>query len=115
MALGILILLTFSEQPLLLLVISSALSAIVMFIYSILLIVLNRRALPAMIRISGYRLAILAFAVVWFGYFSARVVIEYGGQLSDAAGAADQAPVGDRPLGRAGADRPPHHCDHIAS
>ena len=80
-ALGILILLTFSEQPLLLLVISSALSAIVMFIYSILLIVLNRRALPAMIRISGYRLAILAFAVVWFGYFSVRVIIEYGGQL----------------------------------
>lgn len=50
--------------------ISSALSAIVMFVYSILLIVLNRRALPAIIRISGYRLGILAFAVVWFGYLS---------------------------------------------
>lgn len=80
-AIGILILLTFTEQPLLLLVISSALSAIVMFVYSILLIVLSRRALPAVIRISGYRLGILAFAVVWFGYFSTRVVIEYGGQL----------------------------------
>ena len=61
--------------------ISSALSAIVMFIYSILLIVLNRGALPKMIRISGYRLGILLFAVVWFGYFSTRVVLEYGAQL----------------------------------
>ena len=43
---GIAILLTFTEQPLVLLVIGSALSAIVMFIYSILLIVLNRKALP---------------------------------------------------------------------
>ena len=78
---GIVILLTVTEQPLLLIVISSALSAGVMFIYSILLIVLNRKALPAVIRISGYRLAILGFAVLWFGYFSARVIIEYGGQL----------------------------------
>jgi Mn2+/Fe2+ NRAMP family transporter len=78
---GIAILFVFTEQPLLLLVISSALSAIVMFIYSILLIVLNRRALPQMIRLSGYRLGILLFAVVWFGYFSVRVVLEYGTQL----------------------------------
>jgi hypothetical protein len=78
---GIAILLTITEQPLLLIVISSALSAGVMFIYSILLIVLNRKALPKMIRLSGYRLAIIGFAVVWFGYFSARVIIEYGGQL----------------------------------
>ena len=78
---GIAILFVFTEQPLVLLVISSALSAIVMFIYSILLIVLNRGALPKMIRISGYRLGILLFAVVWFGYFSTRVVLEYGAQL----------------------------------
>ena len=52
-----------------------------MFIYSILLIVLNRSALPKIIRISGYRLGILLFAVVWFGYFSTRVVLEYGAQL----------------------------------
>ena len=80
-AVGVVILLTITEQPLLLIVISSALSAGVMFIYSILLIVLNRKALPAVIRISGYRLAIIAFSVVWFGYFSIRVILEYGGQL----------------------------------
>ena len=78
---GIAILFVFTEQPLVLLVISAALSAIVMFIYSILLIVLNRSALPKIIRISGYRLGILLFAVVWFGYFSTRVVLEYGAQL----------------------------------
>ena len=78
---GVTILLTFTEQPLLLLVIGSALSAIVMFIYSILLIVLNRKALPRAIQLSGYRLAILGFAVIWFGYFSVRVIIEFGGQL----------------------------------
>jgi hypothetical protein len=80
-AVGIAIVLVFTEQPLLLLVIGSALSAGVMFIYSILLIVLNRGALPQAIRIRGYRLAIMCVAVVWFGYFSTRVIIEYGGQL----------------------------------
>ncbi len=78
---GITIVLVFTEQPLLLLVIGSALSAGVMFIYSILLIVLNRGALPSAIRLRGYRLAIMCFAVVWFGYFSFRVILEYGGQL----------------------------------
>jgi hypothetical protein len=42
---------------------------------------MNRSFLPAMIRLSGYRLGIMALAVVWFGYFSVRVVIEYGAQL----------------------------------
>ena len=64
-----------------LLVIGSALSAMVMFIYSILLIVLNRKALPAMLRLSGFRLVIMGVAVIWFGYFSARVLIAYIPQL----------------------------------
>jgi hypothetical protein len=78
---GVAIVLVFTEQPLVLLVIGSALSASVMFIYSILLIRLNRWGLPPAIRLSGYRLAIMCFAVVWFGYFSFRVIVEYGGQL----------------------------------
>ena len=53
----------------------------VMFSYSILLIRLNRGGLPRAIRLSGYRLAIMCVAVVWFGYFSFRVILEYGGQL----------------------------------
>jgi len=80
-AAGIVILLAFTDQPLVLIVISSALSAGVMFIYSILLIIMNRNDLPEAIRLSGYRLAIMGIAVVWFGYFSVRVIIEYGGQL----------------------------------
>jgi hypothetical protein len=80
-AVGVTIVLAFTAQPLLLLVIGAALSAGVMFIYSILLIVLNRGGLPKTIRLRGYRLAIMCVAVVWFGYFSTRVIIEYGGQL----------------------------------
>ncbi len=78
---GVAILLIFTDQPLVLLVIASALSAIVMFIYSILLIVMNRGVLPTAIRLGGFRLGVMCVAVVWFGYFSTRVVIEYGGQL----------------------------------
>jgi hypothetical protein len=82
---GVTIVLAFTEQPLLLLVIGSVLSAGVMFIYSILLIRLNRGGLPQAIRLSGYRLAIMCVAVVWFGYFSFRVIIEYGGSCSESA------------------------------
>ncbi len=78
---GIAILFIFTEQPLLLIVIASCISAFVMFVYSILLIVMNRSFLPHLIRLGGYRLVIMGFAVIWFGYFSIRVVIEYGGQL----------------------------------
>ena len=78
---GVAILLIFTDQPLVLLVIASALSAIVMFICSILLIVMNRGVLPTAIRLGGFRLGVMCVAVVWFGYFSTRVVIEYGGQL----------------------------------
>ncbi len=80
-AIGTAILLLYTDQPLVLLVISSALSALVMFVYSILLIVMNRRALPQAIRLRGFRLGVMLVAVVWFGYFSIRVIIEYGGQL----------------------------------
>ena len=41
----------------------------------------NRSFLPAMIRLSGYRLWIMGFAILWYGYFSVRVIIEYGAQL----------------------------------
>ena len=78
---GIVLILTFTEQPLVLLVISSALSAIVMFIYSLLLIRMNRRSLPAPIRLTGLRLGVMWVAVAWFGFFSYKVIAEYGGQL----------------------------------
>ena len=80
-AVGIVLILTFTEQPLVLLVISSALSAIVMFIYSLLLIRMNRRWLPVPIRLTGLRLGIMWVAVVWFGFFSYKVIAEYGAEL----------------------------------
>ena len=48
------------DQPLVLLVLSACLNGIVMFIYSILLIKLNRTGLPPAIRIRGMRLGVLA-------------------------------------------------------
>ena len=83
---GIAILLIFTDQPLVLLVIASALSAIVMFVDSILLIIMNRGVLPHAIRLVGFCLAVMCFAVVWFGYFPTRVVIEYGGAALVMAG-----------------------------
>jgi hypothetical protein len=42
-----------------------------MFIYSGLLILINRKSLPAPIRVRGLRLAMLAWAVLLFGTLSA--------------------------------------------
>lgn len=78
---GSLILMAGFSQPLALLVVSSALSGLVMFVYSVLLIRLNRRALPQAIRLRGLRLGVMIFAVLFYGYFSARLLIEYGGKL----------------------------------
>jgi formate/nitrite transporter FocA (FNT family) len=55
------------EQPLVVLVISSSIAGVMMFIYSMLLIQLNRKARPEPIRIRGVRLAVMAFSVVFFG------------------------------------------------
>ena len=56
---GILILLSGFDQPLVLLVLSACLNGMVMFVYSILLIRLNRKSLPTAIRVSGLRLGML--------------------------------------------------------
>ena len=61
-AAGSIILLSGFNQPLLLLVTAACLNGMVMFVYSILLIQLNRRGLPPAIRVSGFRLAMLVFA-----------------------------------------------------
>jgi ABC-type multidrug transport system fused ATPase/permease subunit len=71
---GSLILVTAIDQPLLLLVIASSLNGIVMFIYSILLIQLNRTALPGAIKIRGGRLAAMLWSVLFFGYFTLFLV-----------------------------------------
>ena len=78
---GCIVLLSGLEQPLLLLVISSSIAGVMMFIYSMLLIQLNRRALPHQIKISGVRLAVMAFSVLFFGVFSVLLVYDEGKAL----------------------------------
>ena len=75
-AAGSVILLSGFNQPLLLLVIAACSNGIVMFIYSILLIQLNRRALPPALRVSGLRLGMLLFATVFYGFFAGWLVLE---------------------------------------
>jgi hypothetical protein len=69
------ILLSGVNQPLLLLTIAACLNGMVMFVYSILLIQLNRRGLPLAIRVKGLRLAMLVVATMFYGFFSGWLVI----------------------------------------
>jgi hypothetical protein len=72
---GSTILLSGFNQPLLLLVVAACLNGMVMFVYSILLIQLNRRALPKALRVRGLRLAMLVVATLFYGFFSGWLVI----------------------------------------
>ena len=74
-AAGSAILLSGFNQPLFLLVVSACLNGMVMFVYSILLIQLNRRALPPALRVRGVRLGMLMFATVFYGFFSGWLVL----------------------------------------
>ena len=58
------------DQPLVLLVISACTGAVIMFLYSGLLILLNRRALPAAIAVRPFRLATLVWSTLFFGVLS---------------------------------------------
>jgi hypothetical protein len=79
--LGCAVLLSGFDQPLVLLVLSACLNGIVMFIYSILLIKLNRNGLPPAIRVSGFRLGMLGFAVLFYGFFAGWYVIVQLGEI----------------------------------
>jgi hypothetical protein len=78
---GSAILLSGFDQPLVLLLLSACLNGIVMFIYSILLIKLNRTGLPPAIRVSGFRLGALGFAVLFYGFFAGWYVVVQLGDL----------------------------------
>lgn len=69
------------DQPLILLVISAALNGLVMFVYSGLLLWLNRRTLPDAIKMRIIRVIALGWAFLFFGYFSVVTIIDQGGQL----------------------------------
>jgi hypothetical protein len=74
-ACGSAILLSGFDQPLSLVVIAAALSGGVMFIYSILLLVINRRFLPDQLKVRGVRMLVLMWAAALFGVMSVLVVI----------------------------------------
>ena len=74
-AAGSTILLSGFNQPLLLLVIAACLNGMVMFVYSILLIQLNRRGLPPALRVGGFRLGMLVFATAFYGFFAGWLVL----------------------------------------
>jgi hypothetical protein len=80
-AFGCAVLLAGFDQPLTLVVLAAALSGVVMFIYSMLLIAINRRFLPAPLKIRGFRLGALVWAVGLFGVLSVVVIIDEFGEL----------------------------------
>jgi hypothetical protein len=77
-AVGIVVLLLGFDQPIVLLVIAAVVGGFMMFIYSGLLILINRRSLPAPIRVRGFRLAMLVWAIGLFGILS---VLTFRAQL----------------------------------
>lgn len=68
---------SFSFGALSLFKLTAAMNGGVMFLYSVLLFFMNSRRLPREIRIPGWRLAILAWTILFFGFFTAWA--GYGG------------------------------------
>lgn len=75
-AVGSAILISGMDQPFILLVISSSVAGVQMFIYSGLLMLLNRRALPEPLKVRGIRLAVLAVSFLFFGFLSILLVFD---------------------------------------
>jgi hypothetical protein len=72
--LGCSILLAGISQPITLLVISASTGGTIMFLYSMLLIALNRRLLPAAIRVGPFRVAALVWSTLMFGTLAALTI-----------------------------------------
>ncbi len=82
-AIGIIVLLAGFDQPIVLLVIAAVVGGFMMFIYSGLLILINRRILPEPIRIRGGRLIALIWAILLFGTLSVLTFQDQIGKLLD--------------------------------
>lgn len=78
---GIAIIGTGLDQPLILLVIAGCVAAFMMFVYSALLIVLNRRLLAPEIRPAAYRIGVLGWAVALFGILSVITILDQAKKL----------------------------------
>jgi hypothetical protein len=72
--LGCAVLLSGMSQPLTLLVISASTGGVMMFLYSFMLIALNRRMLPRAIRIGPFRTATLVWSTLLFGSLAVLTV-----------------------------------------
>ncbi|HJV15659.1 MAG TPA: Nramp family divalent metal transporter [Propionibacteriaceae bacterium] len=78
---GIIVLLAGFSQPIVLLVISAVTGGFMMFIYSGLLILINRKSLPKPIRVGGVRLGVLIWAILLFGTLSVLTFRDQLGKL----------------------------------
>lgn len=78
---GIIVLLVGFTQPIVLLVISACVGGLMMFMYSLLLIILNRRVLSPAIRPSTFRVAALIWAFVLFGVLSILTIAQQAPKL----------------------------------
>jgi hypothetical protein len=80
-AVGCLILIVGAAQPLPLLIISATVGGGMMFIYSMLMIVINKRLLPKPIRVRGFRTATLVWATALFGTLAVLTAWQQIGNL----------------------------------
>jgi hypothetical protein len=78
---GSMILLLGFDQPLILLTISTVLGGAIMFVYTCLLLVTNRRYLSGPIALRGYRVGIMVFAALLLGVTSVIVGVDQLGNL----------------------------------
>jgi hypothetical protein len=72
---GSIILLAGFSQPIALLLVSTCAASVVTLLYSILLVRLNTRDLPAAIRMRGWRLGGMVVAIGFYGFFAIAVLI----------------------------------------
>jgi hypothetical protein len=78
---GIIVISAGFSQPIVLAVIAACVGGTMMFIYSGLLIVINRKLLPEAIRISGFRTGALVWSVLLFGVLAVLTIGQQAGRL----------------------------------
>jgi hypothetical protein len=80
------ILLAIQSQPLILLIISASIGGFMMFIYSGLLILINKRSLPPSVRIGGFRTATMVWSVLLFGTASVIAISDQWDNIKELFG-----------------------------
>jgi hypothetical protein len=83
---SVIILLTIQSQPLILLIISASIGGFMMFIYSGLLILINRRSLPASVRITRFRTGTMVWSVLLFGIASVVAITDQWDNIKELFG-----------------------------